>query len=223
MGTKIIEVGSTAGGIARVDYKTEGGTTVFGFDDTTQEITGTAVSTTGTANKVAKRDANGAITNTKYFVSALNTPPISPTDTGITGEIRFSAGGIYICVATNNWRKAIGTRILSETITGLTNVFTNGTLEAVNGSNKYIWQITSGGNQCAIESTHNFFPGNNILTLFTGATVQTVTANSVYSVRIGNSVLEIRIDTGTGAASYRIASGTITEITVSRTQQTLIW
>ena len=54
IGTKIVEVGSTAGGTARVDYKTEGGTTVFGFDDTAQEITGTAVTTTGEAGKLLK-------------------------------------------------------------------------------------------------------------------------------------------------------------------------
>ena len=223
MGTKIIEVGSTAGGIARVDYKTEGGTTVFGFDDTTQEITGTAVSTAGTANKVAKRDANGAITSTKYFVSAMDTAPASPTDTGTTGEIRVTASGIYYCIATNNWGKALNVSSISETITGLTNTFVNSKLTGLFSNIKYIWQITSGSHQCVVESTHNFFSGSGVFSLITGATVQTVTANSVYSVRIGNSALEIRIDTGSGAVSYRIASGTITEITVKRMQHVTFW
>lgn len=38
MGTKIIETGSTAGGIAKVQYKDENGNIIFEFDDTTRSL-----------------------------------------------------------------------------------------------------------------------------------------------------------------------------------------
>ena len=78
---------------------------MFGFDDTAQEVTGTAVSTTATANKIVKRDANGAITNSQYKLSALNTAPASATATGTLGEIRIDANYIYVCTATNVWKR----------------------------------------------------------------------------------------------------------------------
>jgi len=83
-------------------------------------------------------------------------------------------------------------------------------------SNKYVWKIISGANIALIESMHNFYSGNNVYSLVIGATVTQVTANSVYSFRLGGSVVEIKFDTGTGAISYRVASGTITSIDVSR-------
>ena len=42
----------------------------------------------------------------KLQLSALNTPPASSTDTGTAGEVRFASGYIYVCVATNTWRRA---------------------------------------------------------------------------------------------------------------------
>ena len=45
---------------------------------------------------------------TSFNVSALNTTPVSATDTGTTGEIRFTSDGIYICIATDNWIKCTG-------------------------------------------------------------------------------------------------------------------
>jgi lysophospholipase L1-like esterase len=38
----------------------------------------------------------------------INTAPSSATDTGTTGEIRFTSTGIYICIATNTWIKCVG-------------------------------------------------------------------------------------------------------------------
>lgn len=58
----------------------------------------------------------GTITNTltvssdiianKYRLSALNTVPSSSTDTGILGEIRYTADYIYVCTATDTWKRA---------------------------------------------------------------------------------------------------------------------
>lgn len=46
---------------------------------------------------------SGNATAVKYFVSTLNTAPSSATDTGTTGEIRFTTGYIYLCISTNVW------------------------------------------------------------------------------------------------------------------------
>ena len=198
MGTKIIETGSTAGGIAKVEYKDELGNVLWYYDDAGNFV------------------RNGNVKAGSFSVSSLNAAPASATATGTAGEVRVTTNGVYYCTTTNTWRKALHVHVLTETITGLTSTFKDSTLPGVNNLTKYLWSITSGTNGGVIESTHNTYAGNNTFSLVTGATVQTVTANSVYSVRIGNSVLEIKFDTGTGLVSYRIASGTITEITVSR-------
>ena len=46
---------------------------------------------------------SGNLTSTQYRLSSLNTAPISSTDTGTTGEIRFVAGFLYLCTSTNTW------------------------------------------------------------------------------------------------------------------------
>lgn len=48
----------------------------------------------------------GAITGTKYMLSALNAAPSSSTDTGTVGEIRVTADYIFICVGTNTWKRS---------------------------------------------------------------------------------------------------------------------
>ena len=68
-------------------------------------LNGVQEATTATANTIAKRDANGAVTNSQYKLSALNTAPASATATGTTGEIRIDANYIYVCVATNTWKR----------------------------------------------------------------------------------------------------------------------
>jgi len=42
---------------------------------------------------------------TKFYVSSLNTAPASSSATGTTGEIRFTSDYIYVCVATNTWKR----------------------------------------------------------------------------------------------------------------------
>lgn len=49
---------------------------------------------------------DGSIKATQYRLSALNTAPASATATGTLGEIRIDANFIYICVATNTWKRA---------------------------------------------------------------------------------------------------------------------
>lgn len=68
-------------------------------------LNGAQESTSATANTIVKRDANGATTNSQYKLSALNTAPASATATGTLGEIRIDANYIYVCVATNTWKR----------------------------------------------------------------------------------------------------------------------
>ena len=173
--------------------------------------------------ELASLDDAGTLKAKQFAVSTLNTAPASPTATGTVGETRVTANGIYYCTAKNTWIKALPVTVLTEVITGLTTTFKNSTLQGVNANIKYQWRIASGGSAGIIESTHNVYAGGNIFSVVTGATVVTVTANSVYSMRIGSSVLEIKFETGAGNVSYRVASGTATEITVTRLQHGFFW
>lgn len=47
----------------------------------------------------------GVVTATQFNLSALNATPATAGATGVLGEIRFDAGFIYVCVATNTWKK----------------------------------------------------------------------------------------------------------------------
>ena len=46
----------------------------------------------------------GVATTGQMDLSALNTAPSSPTDTGTLGEIRFTENAIYLCTAVNTWK-----------------------------------------------------------------------------------------------------------------------
>ena len=49
--------------------------------------------------------ATGTTTTGQINIAALNTAPASASATGVLGEIRFTAGHIYVCVATNTWKR----------------------------------------------------------------------------------------------------------------------
>jgi hypothetical protein len=180
---------------------------------------------TGTTQgaELASLDEDGLFKAKQFAVSTLNTAPASTTATGITGEIEVTPGGIYYCTATNTWKKALNVEANTETLTGLTSTFMAVSLPAINADSKYIWMINSGSNYAIFEATHNIFAGNNVFSLATGATVQIVTANSVFSFRLGNSVIEVQFNTSTAVASFRVVSGTITSITINRTKIIPVW
>jgi hypothetical protein len=50
-------------------------------------------------------DVNGQARSTQYNISALNTAPATASSTGTLGEIRITADYIYICTATNTWKR----------------------------------------------------------------------------------------------------------------------
>ena len=60
MGTKIIETGSTAGSIAKVEYKDELGNVLFSFDDS-NSVLGNILTTSGAAGKLLKTGTAGNI------------------------------------------------------------------------------------------------------------------------------------------------------------------
>jgi hypothetical protein len=61
---------------------------------------------TTTDDAINRIQSNGSIRATQFRLSALNTAPISATDTGVLGEIRVDSAFIYVCIATNSWRRS---------------------------------------------------------------------------------------------------------------------
>ena len=51
-------------------------------------------------------NVDGTAQATQFKLSALNTAPASATATGVVGEIRIDASYIYICTATNTWKRS---------------------------------------------------------------------------------------------------------------------
>ncbi len=47
----------------------------------------------------------GTVTATEYNLSALNTAPATSSSTGTVGQIRIDANHIYVCTATNTWKR----------------------------------------------------------------------------------------------------------------------
>ena len=48
---------------------------------------------------------SGFMRAASFRISALNTAPASATDTGTLGEIRWDANYMYVCTATNTWKR----------------------------------------------------------------------------------------------------------------------
>jgi len=51
-------------------------------------------------------DVDGNVNAVNYTLKALNVAPSSSTDTGVLGEIRYTSDYIYICIATNTWKRS---------------------------------------------------------------------------------------------------------------------
>jgi hypothetical protein len=59
----------------------------------------------GSATTKLLLNGNGLTVTGKFYLSALNTAPANASDTGTTGEIRIDANHIYICTASNTWKR----------------------------------------------------------------------------------------------------------------------
>lgn len=76
------------------------------INPTTLGVTATAKLLIGTGTSSSHMlDVNGTARATQFFLSALNTAPATASSTGTTGEIRIDANFIYICTATNTWKR----------------------------------------------------------------------------------------------------------------------
>jgi hypothetical protein len=49
---------------------------------------------------------DGSLTASQFRLSALNTAPASANAIGTTGEIRYDANFVYVCIATNTWKRS---------------------------------------------------------------------------------------------------------------------
>ena len=59
----------------------------------------------GTMKVTGASTFSSTITSTQFRLSALNTAPATAASTGTLGEIRIDADYIYICTATNTWKR----------------------------------------------------------------------------------------------------------------------
>jgi hypothetical protein len=76
------------------------------INPTALNVTSTAKLLIGTATSSSYMlDVNGTARATQFFLSALNTAPATASSTGTLGEIRIDANYIYICTATNTWKR----------------------------------------------------------------------------------------------------------------------
>jgi len=69
-------------------------------------ITASTLSVGNTSTFTGLITANGGITSPQYSLPNLNAAPASSTSTGTYGEIRWCDGYIYLCTATNTWKRA---------------------------------------------------------------------------------------------------------------------
>ena len=60
----------------------------------------------GTATPNNKLEVVGNVKATSFSISALNTAPASSGATGTIGEIRYDANFMYVCTATNTWKRS---------------------------------------------------------------------------------------------------------------------
>tara|TARA_R110002072_G_scaffold292060_1_gene460481 strand:+ start:403 stop:795 length:393 start_codon:yes stop_codon:yes gene_type:complete len=83
---------------------------------TSFNLTNTALSIGNGTSSAAKSDAfsvlfngnttaAGSVTAESLNIAALNTAPEAASATGTIGEIKFTADYIYVCVATNTWKR----------------------------------------------------------------------------------------------------------------------
>ena len=59
----------------------------------------------GTMKVTGATTFSSTITSTQFLLSALNTAPATSSSTGTLGEIRIDANHIYVCTATNTWKR----------------------------------------------------------------------------------------------------------------------
>jgi hypothetical protein len=75
------------------------------INPTASGVTASAKLLVGRASSTYTFDVNGSARANQFYLSALNTAPATASSTGVLGEIRIDANYIYICTATNTWKR----------------------------------------------------------------------------------------------------------------------
>jgi hypothetical protein len=114
----IVTGGNISGGIIKTDnwFYTDGTSLVPGSNthvlynnngktgaNPNLTFTGTVLTVTG--NVVATRVTTDNLTTTRMVANVTDTVPATATDTGNRGEIRFDSNYMYVCIATNTWKR----------------------------------------------------------------------------------------------------------------------
>jgi hypothetical protein len=122
-GSKFLGLKSTVDTTERNSDRVNANTHYWTIEDLNQTIT--AADATGTANTLAHYNGSGAlneagevtvdssgnitstanVTTATINLGALNTAPASASATGTVGQIRIDASHIYVCVASNTWKR----------------------------------------------------------------------------------------------------------------------
>lgn len=76
------------------------------INPTASGVTASAKLLVGRASSTYTFDVNGSARVSSLFYSALSSTPASASATGTLGEIRIDANYIYVCTATNTWKRA---------------------------------------------------------------------------------------------------------------------
>ena len=128
--TKVLRVGSQANGDLRIyhdgsnsyideqgtgDLKIKGSTnvvistssggTMAQFTDSGSVFLNHSGSLRFSTSAAGTTTFGDVLTTGIFRINTLNTAPASAAATGILGEIRFTADHIYVCVATNTWKR----------------------------------------------------------------------------------------------------------------------
>lgn len=152
---------------------------------------------------------------------------MSIDDTGkfkcVSEQVTGLAGiGPRVVIADASGNLSTISRLATVNFTGLTTDFQRIVDLNFIGAAKFLWTFTSStGATAVIESTHNLYPGVNVLSQFSGCTVTEVIPNASYSFRLGDSIVEIKIETGTGLIYLKRNSGTVTDLTIERITQNI--
>lgn len=105
-GTGVYGTSASAAGVKGISVSNDG---VYGTSSNRYGVNGASTNSYGVYG--ASTNSYGGVFEglgckaTKFYVSSLNTAPASSSATGTTGEIRFTSDYIYVCVATNTWKR----------------------------------------------------------------------------------------------------------------------
>ena len=143
----------------------------------------------------------------------------------VNSKISGLAGtGTRMVVADASGNLSTIQRLNTVNVTGLT---TSYQLIAISPAYlSYIWAFSSSAdisssNKATLESTHNIFHNNSIYSKFSGATVTEITPDTEYSFRLGDSVVGIKIEVGSGSVYLKRISGTVTDLKIERITQNI--